>query len=376
MTTHRLLLAVSLIAALSAPTAAQPLPHGALRVQRAEIIDRQGFDKPLVAYTMLVPAGWQHEGTVEWKLGAKCASAYNPRLRATAPDGSGQIELLPGEGWAANNFGTQQDGCPHGTFGNPQAYLQAWVQRYRPGARWLDYRARPDKSFAGLQQGMPGGGFFKTWTETGQALIGYHQNGREMRETLAVAINFAQSQFPGVSPGQTMQSINGQSRGVLAWRALDGQLDFRQFDAVWQTLRRGEEWGARVSAAENQMTQENARTQAQINQIHRETSRETMREIAKRGQIAAQTRADIAEMQNRGYASRDATSDRMQRDTIKTFREVETYREPRGGGVVELPNHYRHAWQLKDGTYLLTDSQAFDPGRDLGIAGERLQVVK
>ena len=44
--------------------------------------------------------------------------------------------------------------------------------------------------------------------------------------------------------------------------------------------------------------------------------------------------------------------------------------------VVELPNHYRHAWQLKDGTYVLTDSQAFEPHRDLGVDGELLKVVK
>lgn len=173
-----------------------------------------------------------------------------------------------------------------------------------------------------------------------------------------------------------MQSISGQSYGVLAWRAPEGQLDFRQFDAVWQTLRRGEAWNARITAAENQMAQDNARTQAQISQIQAQTSRDTLAEIAKRGQIRAQTRAEISDMQNRGYAARDASTDRMQRDNIKTIREVETYREPRSGGVVELPNHYRHAWQLKDGTYVLTDSQAFDPGRDLGIAGERLKVVK
>ena len=173
-----------------------------------------------------------------------------------------------------------------------------------------------------------------------------------------------------------METLNGQSLGVLTWRAPHGQLDFRQFDAVWQTLRREDQWQARISASEQQMAQENAETQRRISQIQGEMSRETLAHIAKRGQIMAQSRADIAAIQNQTYASRDASTDRMQRDNVKTIREIETYREPRTGGVVELPNHYRHAWRLNDGTYFLTDSQAFDPGRDLGIAGERMQVVK
>ena len=361
--------------ALQAASAAEQLPSGAIRVQVAEIVDRQGFEKPMVAYTMMIPAGWRHEGTVEWKTGAKCVAAYQPRFRAQAPDGSSVIEILPGEGWGANNFGANAGGCPQGNFQNAQQYLNAWVQRHRPGAQWLDYRPRPDKSRAGINSAMPGGGFFKSWFEVGQALIGYTQNGREMRESIAVAISFSHSSFIGLG-NRSMQTINGQSHGVLTWRASEGQLDFRLFDAVWQTLRRGEQWNARITAAESQMAQENAQTQARISQIQSQMSRDTMNEIAKRGQIMAQTRAEISDMQNRGYAARSQSQDQMQRDRIKVIREIETYREPRTGGVVELPNHYRHAWQLKDGTYVLTDSQAFEPRRDLGIDGELLKVVK
>ena len=369
-------LAVTLWVSLPAAGAPNSPPPGSLRVERAEIVDREGFEKPLVAATIMIPAGWRHEGAVDWKPGVPCSSGFTLRLRAQSPDGSSAIELLPSEAWGANNFGGAAGECPRATFSNAQQYLNAWVQRHRPGARWLDYRPRPDRSVAGAQQNLPGGGFFRSWVETGQALIGYTQGGREIRESLAVTISFAQSQFKGLAPGQTMQTLNGQSRGVLAWRAPEGSLDFRQFDAVWQTLRPGEEWQSRINAAQSQMAKENADTQARIGQIQAQMSRDTMAEIAKRGQIMAQTRAEISDIQNRGYRARDASSDRMQRDTIKTVREIETYREPRSGGVVELPNHYRHAWQLKDGSYLLTDSQAFDPGRDLGIAGQRLQVVK
>ncbi|HVF62462.1 MAG TPA: hypothetical protein VNE58_00510 [Casimicrobiaceae bacterium] len=350
------------------------MPPGSLRAQRVEFIDHRGFDRPMLAATMLVPAAWRTQAGVEWKFGVPCASPYHFRLFAQSPDQSSAIELLPGESWGMSSFGPPAGGCAQGGFGNPREYLQAWVQQHRPGARWLDYRARPDRSREVLNQPMAGG-YFKSWIETGEALIGYTQNGREMRETLAVTISFAASRFNGVG-GTPVQSLTGQSMGILAWRAPQGQLDFRQFEAVWQTLRRAPEWQSRIDAANQRMAQENADTQRRIGQIQAQMSRDTMNEIAKRGQIMAQTRADIAAIQNQTYNARDATTDRMQRDNVRTIREIETYREPRTGGVVELPNHYRHAWQLRDGSYFLTDSQAFDPVRDLGIGGDKLQVAR
>lgn len=58
MPTH-LWQAFAFAALLNAGSAAAvpPLPEGALRVQRVEFIDRQGFEKAMVAATMMVPAG-------------------------------------------------------------------------------------------------------------------------------------------------------------------------------------------------------------------------------------------------------------------------------------------------------------------------------
>ena len=109
-----------------------------------------------------------------------------------------------------------------------------------------------------------------------------------MRESIAVPDQFFAFEF--TVGNRSMQTINGQSHGVLTWRAPEGQLDFRLFDAVWQTLRRGDQWNARITAAESQMAQDNAQTQARISQIQSQMSRDTMNEIAKRGQIMAQTR--------------------------------------------------------------------------------------
>ena len=358
----------SLAAALSA--AANPLPAGALRVQRVDIIDRKGFDKPLVAATIMVPAGWQHQHSVDWTIGRRCGSPIGLRMSATAPDGSAAIELIPGLAWANTNFGGPMGDCPRAAYRDAREYLGAWVQQHRAGARWLDYRQRPDKARAAQEQTWQGG-LLRQWTDSGQALIGYTHNGREVREVLAARVSFTFTRMAGLQ-GTTMQTQQGQSLGVLGWRAPNGAIDFRQFDAVWDSIQSGAEWRARVDAGMNQMAAENAATQAKIGQIQAETSRQTLAEIAKRGQMAHQTRQEIADMQAGNYRARSESNDTMHRETVRTIREVNAYREPRTGGVVELSSHYRHAWQLKDGSYLLTDNPNFDPARDIGIAGEQL----
>ena len=375
----------SLAAALCMGAAAQAAE---LRVQRVEIIDQQGFDKPMLAATMLVPAGWRHQGSVKWQAGAPCGKAYAWQLTATAPDGVSAIELVPGEAWAHNNHGmggngngagngagnTQPGGCPVQALRTTQEYLTAWVQRHRPGARWLDYRARPDKSRAGPQHQMTGGRF-SSRVEGGQALIAYAVGGREVRETLVAVVAFTQSELAGVQ-GQVMASSTGESFGVLGWRAPEGQLDFKQFDAVWDTLRAAPEWRQRIDTAEAQMAQDNSATQARISQIRADTSRETLAQMARRGEIRAQTQRDVADIRNNTWQARQDSNDRMHTDNVRAVREVQGWRDPRSGGVVELSNHYRHAWQLRDGSYVLTDNPNFDPSRDLGVSGVAMAPSK
>lgn len=372
--TFVLLLAAALSLTATPSSAATDPPAGALRVQRAEIIDRQGFEKPLVAAVMMVPAGWRQQGTVDWKvtMPKRCGSPYGLRLSASAPDGSAAIELAPGDAWASNNFGAPVKDCLSAQASDAQQYLRAWVQHHRPGARWLDYRARPDKlkNVSGRQENFNGGGTSLRY-DSGQALIAYHLNGREMRETLVANVALIDTQFRGVN-GRTMRMSQGEAFGVLAWRAPAGTLDFRQFDAVWATLRPGDEWQARINKSMAEMAADDERTRREINRINGEMQRENAAHAAQRHAIRMGAIREVSAIRNSTYQSTQATNDRMHTSTLRALREVNGYRDPRGGGVVELSSHYEHAWQLRDGSYVLTDSPNFNPSRDLGMAGEQL----
>ena len=185
--------------------------------------------------------------------------------------------------------------------------------------------------------------------------------------------------MPGMAP---VQALQGESFGVLSWRAPEGQLDFRQFDAMWQTLRSDARWQARIDqgmqATNQAIARDNEITGRKIGAINAETSRQTLEAMKQRGEIARKSREEVAAINNGVVRDRDASIERTHTVNVRSVREVELYRGSSvgGGGTVELPNHYQHAWRLRDGTYVMTDSPNFDPNRDLGVPGEQLQRTR
>lgn len=351
-----------------------------LHVQRAEIIDRQGFGQPRLAATMLVPAGWRTQGQVLWhpRGGGGCVQPQAFVLKAEAADGSGLIELHPPQGWTSNSSGMASPDCPTGSLREARAYLEAWARQQRPGARVLEWRHRPDKTRPPMEQTLSAS-VSRIWTDAGQLLIARTgPDGREQRETLATVMMFSQLQGAGMS------FFNGQALGVLSWASPEGGHDWKRFDAVWDTLRTDPQWQAAVQQHQNkmnsiqaQMNQDNHRTAMGVLAIQGQSGRDTINEMARRGQQAHETRQEIAGMQQRGYESRSASQDRMQVENVKAIRGIERWASPSGSGpVAELPNTYAHAWRLKDGSYVLTDSPSFDPNRDLKIEGEALKRVR
>lgn len=347
-----------------------PAPAAALRVQRVEIMDRQGFEKPLVAYTMFVPTGWKTEGGVEYPPQDGCGLISRLRWRAQAPDGSGAIEITPEEKWSAGNFPMPPNNCLQSQAASVRPYLEGWVQRNRRGARVMDFRPRPDllKGLEALNSENPQIGL-KSWVDAGEILIAYQQDGKPVREAISTVVMFSHSKFQSIGGNPGIEMLQGTSTPGFAMRMPDGALNFKMIEALRQSIHTAPEWGARV----RQASDERHRATMAAN---RQMSQDNMREIQKRGQIAAQARAEVADMQMGTWQSRNESMDRNQRETIESIRGVETYNDPHYGGTVQLSNQYQHAWQLRDGSYVLTDDVNFDPNRAFGVTGTLLKPVQ
>jgi hypothetical protein len=331
-------------------------------------MDRRGFEKPMVAYTMFVPVGWESSGEVEYNPQNSCGP--DPRLnwRAAAPDGIGAITIIPEEKWSYGNFPQPPDNCLHSRVDNMRGYLEWWVQRNRPGASVLDYRERPElkAAYKSLEREANG---MRSWADAGELLIGYEVNGKPVRESITNSAFFMHTRFPSLGQGQAMELLQGMTGPGFAMRMPNGQLDFNAAEAVRQSIRSAPEWQQRmnqVMAERNQIAMDHNRKMAEINR----------RGAAERSAIIANTARDINEIQMGSWQSRNESMDRTQRETIETIREVETYNDPHYGGTVQLSHHYQHAWQLRDGSYVLTNDANFDPARAFNVSGTRLKAAE
>lgn len=80
-------------------------------------------------------------------------------------------------------------------------------------------------------------------------------------------------------------------------------------------------------------------------------------------------------MQQESWENYNASMDRNSREFAEYIRGTETYDSP-GGGTVQLDNSYEHAWELDDGSYVLTNDPSFNPGANLGLSGSKLQKTQ
>jgi hypothetical protein len=360
------IVSIGLVLTFATAIAQQPrgLPPGALHVERAVILDATGFEAPMAASTLFLPRGWQTQGGVYWALEFMCTNGYNVMWSAASPDGALTINVLPQARWELNNYNAPPatPGCQPAPYRNVQQYLESVVQGWRPGSRPLDFRTRDDlaREYAQLNTVTPAAlGEMRTWVEAGELLFAFNDRGGDMRGSVAAVVIFSGSRM-SAGPGMpTMESLSGFALPAYAVTAPNGKLDLRFFDAIRRSMKPNPQWEARL-----------ANHNAAIGRVALEESR-------KRAQIIAQSNAEIAQIRERAWNSYQESSDRRAREFAESIRGVETYNDSNApGGQVELSNVYEHAWRLTDGTYVLTNDSNFEPFRDLGLDGSRLEATR
>ena len=331
-----------------------------VRMQTVEIVDPNGFEQPMVAATIEIPAGWRHSGGIRWQPQAACG-ADATQLHFTAQDQTGlfAVEIMPVAAWQATNLPVPQHsgGCPFLNITSPQQYLGHVVQRIRPGAAILDYRPRPDLIATPPMQ-IPGaaGVEQRRITEGGEALIGYQIGAQAIREVLQVVTDVFVTRMPGVYPGEIREFLTGTTWGVFAMRAPDGALSFAAADAIRSSLKLNAAWQAKMQGHQSAITSANAKG------------------ARDRSEIVARTGREVNDMINKGWQERQAAQDRMHERTIRGIRGTELFATPQGGNV-ELPGILNRAWQTPAGNYITTDDSTFDPNRNLGIGATEMQRI-
>lgn len=348
--------------------AGQP-PEDLLRLRPALIKDPGFFGREMVAMSMMVPVGWVDQGAVRW-ADTLCQSRMQQiQWEARSPDGRERIQILPAEGWQATRSnmggtGPNPNTCPERSLSSLREYIDAWIADNRPGARVLDFEINAELSQAMMAsapqpvavEGMQS----RNRAEAGRALLAYHDNGMEVREVLVTGVYlfFNQMSMPDYGSGYALHSetLVGSTLPMFTARAPAGELDFDRFEMLTATLNQNPEYVAEVS-----------RHLAVMNGI-------AVDGASDRHAIRMDAIQYVGRLNRESFDNRMASMDRASHQRSQAIREVQTWVDPVSRQPVELPMHYRNAWRMSDGTYLMTDSDGFDPWRDLQLNGERMTI--
>ena len=301
-------------------------------MQPAQIIDSNGFGQPMVATELQIPAGWQTVGGITWNDGTTCiGNQMQVSWSAIAPDSLTAVEILPGFNWQVAGTEIQMNPCPAAPYRSTREFLEATVQRTRPGARMLDYQDQPEiaqqveqaarTAQENGQQRMQG----QARTDAGRLLIGYAKDGVEMREVLSAVVSFTELQGNVVGGTATINSI----------RAPNNRLDMDLGKRIGDSMRSNPQWFEAMKQRSMASLQRSSSAQRNsINDWHnRQMSIINARGAADRAAIRMRTNQEVSGIYNAIAANTSATSDSMHKQTMSGVNEVDNYAGVDGGTV-------------------------------------------
>jgi len=170
---QRLLAAVlGALMAISGPAAAF---EGNIQLKLVKVDDQYAIDRPIPAFSILVPADWTTEGGIVWQYNGSGCGAATPFLNwtATSPDKISGVQLLPSENWGGMSYAANPQGCPQVMTQHLPEFMHWYVNHYRGKVKNFSFEPKPE--FAAeinknaSRTGNVLGGQTSVYAEAGQA---------------------------------------------------------------------------------------------------------------------------------------------------------------------------------------------------------------
>lgn len=325
----------------SAPTPAAPGQQAPPRPAAAkappqldtrELVAVEVHDDGSVAERLQIPAGWQMVGGIQWNDKTGCPGLMMQRSwTAIAPDSLTSVGVLPGFNWQLTGTQIPTSPCPVAPFRTVRELLQATAQQLHPDGQVLDYedltaQARAQAAAApAARAGQPAPAL-----DAGRLLVGYRQDGIEMRETLTASMSTS-----------TMQgNVASLVSSIVTHRAPAGRFDPALAARILGTSQADAQWMARFQQrSQRNMERFFSQQRQQIDQWHqRQMAMINARGMAERHAIRMRTNQEVAGIYSSIAASSSATSDRMHSRTLEGIGEYNTYSGV-GGTAVQSSIH-------------------------------------
>jgi len=319
----------------------------------------------MVAFSLLIPKGWQVEGGVRWS--ETPALPVKSRFRFYNPNGPEELNFYPAHTyfWTNNRMtlatkppGSEMFGS---TVARPVSLETAFKSVVIPGAQrnTQGMKVLLTKDVPELAQ-LAGGQVdpnVQAEAHAGKMRIAYNDNGMQMEEEFYAAV----LQFTINMPGPSFINYWFIDH-VFSFRAEKGKLDnnARLFQTMIYSVKINPKWFAKVVNVKEMLAQQNIQRTKHIGRI---------------GQMIAKAGSEMREDQMREWEKKQQAYDRIARNQSDTIRGVDRYYDERAGREVELPTG-GHAWANNLGEYFVTESPSLNPNESSSQHWERLQPVR
>jgi|GEM_PF-6947917 len=306
----------------------------------------------IVAFTLLVPVGWQHHGGVHWRMNELPLAVSD--LQIYDPQGAAAVRALPGALYIWNEWGLPGVAPGQLVYGgyvylpppvnDPLTYVQnILIPRhfgYASGVRVESVVPMPELAAeAARGASMPG---MEAQGESYRVRLHYEYDGHPFEEDIYFTLLFYR---------------NLGVRGSWMWmpstlfslRAARGDLNARtpMLLAVANSSRVSVEWYAINASMQMRHQQHGVTLQRQLGdhlqQLHRE-------------------RQQLSDQQYEAWRAREASRDRTHHAFTQYIRGVETYEAP-DGSRWNLPSGYAYVFRNPTtGVTVLTNEPRYEPG--------------
>ncbi len=326
-----------------------------LHMKPVQIVDTEGPAGPIVAYETLVPAQWQTKGGVKWSHAdspGRCFTGARLVWGAGTADQRYGMAFMDPVSWGMTSNGPSRHLCMPMDLTDAEMVMRAYFDAI---SATMQVTIRDVQRPAELQPllDMVGGPWKAAWSHAqawvdGVVIEAGVQTSTGQHDAYFVAV----TKHAQASHGQ-ITARDGATALVMTFVTPPGELEngHPAFGAILNNLRVNPQW----------------------KQIEAQWWSQRLRQ-ERPGQVtaAAPSNSSVGDMMFDSWKRREGMRDAGHAKSVNGIWEVQPWQSASGKTVL-LNQNYAHAWQLQNGSIVMTNNANFNPMQSLNQTGQELR---
>lgn len=336
------------------------LPSDMLQMQRFQIVDTQGPAGQMVAYETLIPEGWKTQGGIMWNGNhgqSGCFTGARLVWGTGTPDDSYGIVFLDPMSWGVTTYGPSQFKCLPQDLPDTESVMRAYFQIIS-GMMQVTIKEiqRPPElepviaSFA--QNWVTNAANARAWVD-GALITASTQSETGQNDAHILAITKHMEGQADASSGFRF----GETGVIIALYTPPGKLEegHPAFGQILNNLRVNPQW----QQVEAQWLQQYWKTVLR-------------RPTPVSGGATSSSSTSVGDMMFESWKRREGMQDAGHASSVNGIWEVQPW-QTSSGNTVLLNQNYNHAWEMQNGSIVLTNDANFNPMQSLNQTGQEMR---